>query len=440
MKVLPRIGSQVLPLVLLLGMLGGVSSRAQSPSASPGPKRGSAAILLAVKVTADAKGPGLEILSSGPLNPTLESLDRPLRLVIDLPDTRVSCPRKPLRVDSDQISRVRVNQFQQTPPVARVVLDLIQPVGYSIEGSGGRWWVRLHSMSEARQASPEPDSVTALTAEVQPAVVPRSAGNSAAGREAESRLAGDSSVTAGSDATILHLPRGGEVRVCPGTTLSLTTSQDGRDLMLGMSTGAIEAHYSLSSAADSVLTPDFRMLLAGAGEVHYAFSADARGNTCIRALPGNTASVNVSELLGEGTYQVQAKQQIVFRAGRLNRMDTSVPADCGCPPPAIPVLRAAAEPTALSRTAPLQTADLGGMPAPERGAAQVQVDVPLVFQARDPVTPASPDAEAESLPLSHVANPPPLLTTAQSVFPAEVKRQSPGLLGRLKGFFAAIFR
>jgi hypothetical protein len=298
--------------------------------------------------------------------------------------------------------------------------------------------------------------VTAFTAGVRPAVVPLTPGSSGVMVEAGRRLARDSSVTAGADAAILHLTRGGEVRVCPGTTLSVTTSQNGHDLMLGMSTGAIEAHYALSASADSVVTPDFRMLLAGPGEFHYAFSADTRGNTCVRALRENTASVLVSELLGNGTYQVKPNEQIVFRGGRLSLMDASVPDDCGCPPPAIPALRASAAPApAIAEKDLPQSVHLAqpgdrakpvlpepsrdGLPAAERGVTRVQVDAPFVFRASDPATSTSPNLEGQSLPISRVASPAPLLTMPEPP-PAEAERHNKNILGRIKGFFAAIFR
>jgi hypothetical protein len=370
---------------------------------------------------------------------------------------------------------VRIKQFQQTPPVVRVVLDLTQPAGYSTDEQGQRFLIRLRPMSEARRVTPEPPSVPAFTRGVQPTIVPVSPGTSGAVVEVGSRLAGGSSVTANTDTTILHLARGGEVRVCPGTTLSITTSQNGRDLMLGMSTGALEAHYTLSASADSVVTPDFRILLSGPGEFHYAFSADARGNTCVRALRGDTATVTISELMGNGTHQVKPTEQVVFRSGRINLMDASVPDDCGCPPPAIPGMRASAasastiaerdlpQPLHVARSgddarmapsdpppdglpgqaAPSQVAvtvsppGMADMPAAAPGTAHVQVDAPFVFRASPPAPPAAPNLAAENLPISHAVVPAPLFSVVE---PPRAEARSRSFLGRIKRLFAAIFR
>ena len=242
-------------------------------------------------------GPAVEILSSRPLVPAISTLDNPPRLVIDLPNADLPSALQSAnnRIDSptQEIRRVRINQYQNTPPIARVVVDLLKPVGHTWDAAGNRLMVRLHSSD---QVTAKPLTVPAFTKGVQPVAVPLGPGSSGTVVLAGSHVAAGSSVTAGSETSVLRLERGGEVMVCPGTTVSVTASQNGHALMLGMNTGALEAHYKLDASADSILTPDFRLLLAGPGEFHYAVSADSRGNTCVRALPGNTASVIVSEL------------------------------------------------------------------------------------------------------------------------------------------------
>jgi AMIN domain len=465
-----RFGCQLAWFYLLAAALGAGFGLAQTPD-DPPIHKGPAAVLQSVKMISDAEGPALEIVSSQAPDSAIEFLDNPPRLVIDLPHTKVLLARKRLEVGTGEVRAVRINQFQQVPPVTRVVVDLVHPVGYSSNSKGQVLLVRMHPMAEARKTFETP-SVAALTKGAQPAFVPVAPGSSGVLVEAGSRLSGDSALTAGSETTILRLARGGEVRVCPKTTLSVTPSENGRDLMLGMSTGALEAHYTADASADSVITPDFRMLLSGPGEVNYAISANARGDTCIRALPGNTASVMVSELMGNGTYQVKANEQVFFRSGRLDRKETTVPDDCGCPPPQIPVMRAAAAPAISEKDLPptvhlarpgdeakpvpppeptskmpsqdaspsqvtLAIAPPGteSLPAPSPNAPHAQIDAPFVFRASDSPPASAPDLGTGTLPMSRTAAPAPVLTIAE---PPDQPRK--GVMGKVKGFFASIFK
>ena len=463
----PRTVAAVIASALMAGAFTSSSSTAQSKPqllASTEPP----AIVRLVQVVPERDGLAVEILSSRPLLPTIKKLGDPPRLVIDLPGARLSWDKRHVDFRSQEISGVRVNQYQNTPPITRVVVDLAASVGYTWDTAGNRLMVRLQP---SEQATAKPASVPAFTQGIQPAAVPLSSGASGAVVLAGSRVLAGSSVTASSDTAILRLGRGGEVRVCPQTTVSVTASQNGHSLMFGMSTGALEAHYYLDASADSVLTPDFRILMPGPGEFHYAISADSRGDTCIRGLPGNAASVIVSELLGDGTYQVKPGEQVVFHSGRLNLVDSVVPASCGCPPLTPPVLRAAAAPEpALSNASlrsPMQLPQPGDATTRARAAAaasgtrsqltssefgpetaalppskpndiHVQVDAPLVFRASDtPMPQPTPAGEAELLPLSHRDAPESLQTSALP--PPQAKPQHHGFFGKIKGFFAGMF-
>jgi hypothetical protein len=418
-----------------------------------------AASVLLVRVVPDRNGPSVEIISTRPLVPQVQKLDGPPRLVIDLPNTSNSLQQKrvefqPGAFPSDPVRAVRIDQFQNRPPVTRVVIDLLKTSEFTWDLAGNLLTIRLRS---SEPVAPKPESAASLTSEPQPVVVPVSSGGPGMAVSLDRFLHG-ATVTAGSNTQIVSLGRRGQLRVCPGTTLSVTDSSNGQDLMFGMSTGAFEAHYTLQSSADSVLTPDFRILLEGPGEFHYAISADSRGNTCMRPLSGNTASAMVSELIGDAKYEVKAGEQAVFRSGRLTAVDAMTPADCGCPPAPIPVMRASAEAApAPGRLTPVHLAQPGApspvdvaaagaeaapLPPSKPHESHIQIEAPLVFNASD-LPPSHPDSTSPAHALAMNSS---MVSAAlpATVLPARsAQRQSRpahhGFFGKVRGFFTAIF-
>jgi hypothetical protein len=418
------------------------------------------ALVTRVRVIQDRGAPALEVLSTSPVVPTIQLLNDPPRLVIDLPNARMGLKEKRVRVLQDNIVAIRAEQFQKDPPILRIVLDLVKPFSFTWDEAGNRLMVRLKPAAEAVPA--------AKKAPVQPAAAPSLRPASASAAETEMRGVGEvvfgggraaagSSITASSETAILQLSRGGEVLVCPGTTVSVTPAKRTHDLMLGLSTGALETHYTLDASADTVLTPDFRILFAGPGEFHYAISADSHGDTCVRTLSGNTSSAIVSELMGERVYQVRPTEQAVFRSGQIDKVDTRIPLECGCPPPPA-VMRAEGSTAGTAASPDNKTTDGASaaltsgpetrpLPPSQPNEVQVQVEAPFVFHARQPGSaPAAPTAEAAALPVTQLSDPvylaervePPASGTPASA--AAPKGEHQHFLHRVKRFFAAIFQ
>jgi hypothetical protein len=434
-----------------------------------------------VRIVHEKGAPAVEIVTrGGPVIPEVQVLGSPARLVIDLPNSKLGLTDKQIPVEKDNIRAIRVDQYHSTPPVTRIVLDLEAPYNYTWDGAGNRLMVRLkpaEDVNAANNSAPAP-TTPSLSMTSAPAVVPVTGG---AGTVvlADSRIAAGSSVTATSETAVLQLARGGEVRICPGTTVSITPSRTKRDLMLGMSTGALETHYSLEASSDAVLTPDFRIMFAGPGHFHFAVSADAHGNTCVRALTGNTSSAIVSELMGDRIYQVKPTEQAIFHNGQIDKVDTNVPLECGCPPPPAVMKTDTSAPTVPASQLP-EKVRLGGtaepapqgnqgdnaiatsqptrlsngpetapLPPSQSNEPHMQVDAPIVFHAGDRSAAGSSSSgqpapsqaallTAKELPDDSSAREVHLDTMVQPPPPQKPEHQ--GLFSRVKGFFADLFR
>jgi hypothetical protein len=427
-------------------------------------------VIQSVRIVHEKGAPAIEVLSSGPLIPDIMTLDLPPRLVIDLPNSRLGVVKKRIEIGKENITAIRVNQYSSNPPVTRVVLDLLAPYGHSWDSAGNRLVVRLKPPEDADIGKKqEPDqslSGPGFTLTPEASIVPVVGGGGSAAIDA-SRVAAGSSLTAGSDTTVLHLSRGGDVLVCPGTTLSVSSSPSKRDLMFGLGTGAIEMHYRLRASSDAVLTPDFRIMFAGPGEFDFAISADSHGNTCVRSLRGNSSSAVVAELMGNRVYQVKPSDQIVFHSGRIDQVDGDIPLECGCPWPHPSLMAESAPPkivpgsgqkavmgadsadnsmatnaTATRLTNGPETAPL---PASEQNQIHVQVDAPFVFSAKDRVAkpapstfPAPPDLPIDESTQRQV-HLDPLIQPAPPLN-QQNKTEHSGFFSRVGKFFSSIFK
>jgi hypothetical protein len=254
-----------------------------------------------------------------------------------------------------------------------------------------------------------------------------------------------SSIAAGAQTATLKLERGGSLMVCSGTNLSVNASQNGRELMFSLNHGNLEMNYPLGAAADTLLTPDLRLLLPGPGTVHIAVKVTPQGDTCVQPLPWNVASIVVSETMGDATYQVKPDEAVLFKGGHLSEA-TATKQNCGCPLSSpTQVARATPPSPPAAESKPMQPAP---RPPPVDQNVHIAVSAPLVFRAND----SAPDLTEmvatlklehnQALQLEPVVLPPPEPKPAhveQQTPLATQKQQKHGFLSKMGAFFATLF-
>jgi hypothetical protein len=290
----------------------------------------------------------------------------------------------------------------------------------------------------------------------------------------EMLLGNGSAVTAGEQAVLISLTRGGDLRLCPTTTVHLAKDRsvekdDSTALMMALDRGALEANYVTGKYSDVLMTPDFRILLSGPGTANVSVRVSAKGDTCVDNHGENAPYVTVSSLFDGGVYRVQPNQRVLFEHGSLRDVVDSEQEPCGCPAP-VSIATAGStsdkpaevgakvggpSSTPADTTFPLAVSQ-GLAPPPAKpdvppGEVHASVTVPLTYngatgKAGDPHDLAAagaagvePNAAATpAAPSKPAASPAPAAETATAVTP-EKKPQKNGFFHSVGRFFSRMF-
>jgi hypothetical protein len=234
-------------------------------------------------------------------------------------------------------------------------------------------------------------------------------------------------ITSGNQTTLVVMPHRGELRVCAMSSIKLaadssTGAGDAPGLLMAMDQGAIEMSYASMADmknADTLLTPDFRIVISGPGAADVKVRLGSQGDTCVDNSSANGPYIVVSSVFEGGAYRVQPGQRVMFQHGSLHEVVDQEKEPCGCPPSA-PI----GNDFPLAQSMGLAPAP-GVPPAPVNAQAEAQGQSvpPLVYQSAEHVPTAAISAQPAPAPVRvvEVASAP-----------------KPAVTGKKRGFFSSV--
>jgi hypothetical protein len=162
--------------------------------------------------------------------------------------------------------------------------------------------------------------------------------------EGKAVIVASGTIAAGRRTVPILLPRRGTLRVCASTTVKLAADAsvpagDTPGLLMALDRGAVEASFATGRNADILLTPDFRILVAGPGAAELRVRLGAHGDTCVDNGSGSPARADapyvlVTSVFDGANYRVQPGQRVMFQHGSVHEVVDREKEPCGCPPPA----------------------------------------------------------------------------------------------------------
>jgi hypothetical protein len=246
-------------------------------------------------------------------------------------------------------------------------------------------------------------------------------------------------ITAGTRTTEVLLPRRGSLLVCASTSVKLAADSsvpagETPGLLMAIDRGALEMSFATTQNADTLLTPDFRIVIGGPGSAEVKVRLGDDGDTCVDNPGADAPYVVVSSIFDGGVYRVQPGQRVMFEHGSLQSVIDQEKEPCGCPP-------AASE--AGANEFPLaQSEGLAPTPAPAGATAGATTGAVKLTPPPDAFVYKSADHAPQTVeppkPAAAPASKAPTASPASSAQPAPPAQKS-GFFHKIGRFFRRVF-